>query len=209
LPFLPQVSSYLFQRTSPQRVLLPEHVLAMVGDWTGLLVVSGVPLVTPLVEALLRSGAKAVIAPAEEAWARALQHRGLAVGGMQQVAAVALDGAAAWEAPAEEREVGGVPPRLLVRTTGSFGLLASATDLQSAFGDLGALPQQLQNHPGRPSAGFGVAISSSIGDFDAAVMRFFEAFYEALFAEETVLGAIQAGEEAEPEVDGLFVCHHL
>ncbi len=64
-----QVASFLFQRTLPHRLLLPEHVQAMAGDWTGLLVISTSPLAAVLVEALLRSGAKAVVAPTDETWA--------------------------------------------------------------------------------------------------------------------------------------------
>ena len=64
-----QLGSYLFQRTSPKSLLLPEHILAMTSDWSGLLVVSGTPLPRSITEALLRGGVKAVVAPAGEAWA--------------------------------------------------------------------------------------------------------------------------------------------
>ena len=57
-----QVSSYLFQRTCPLRLLLPEHVSAMVREWSGLLVVSATPLPRPLVEAMLRAGVKVSMA---------------------------------------------------------------------------------------------------------------------------------------------------
>jgi hypothetical protein len=44
LPDGSSVSSYLLQRTSPHRMLLPDHILAMVGDWSGLLVTSATPV---------------------------------------------------------------------------------------------------------------------------------------------------------------------
>ena len=53
---------------------MPEHVLSMVGDWNGLLVTSACPIPGRLVEALLRAGVKAIVAPGHRGcWANEMR----------------------------------------------------------------------------------------------------------------------------------------
>ncbi len=45
-----QVSSFLFHRTSPARLLTPDDVMAMMSDWSNQLVVTGACLPRPMIE---------------------------------------------------------------------------------------------------------------------------------------------------------------
>ena len=58
----------LLQATSPDDLLRAPDLAAMSGDWSGLLVLSVLPLQRPFIEGLLRCGAKAVVMPGE-GWA--------------------------------------------------------------------------------------------------------------------------------------------
>eukprot|EP00798_Chlamydomonas_sp_ICE-L_P003404 gene3404-13448_t len=57
------VSSFLFSRTSPARLLTPDDVLAMMTDWNNQIVVTSALLSQAMIEGLLKCGVKAVVAP--------------------------------------------------------------------------------------------------------------------------------------------------
>ena len=197
-PPLLQVSSFLFERTSPLRLLLPEHILSMLGDWSGLLVASASPLPGPLIEALLRAGVKAVVVP---------QVAGVAAAAGAEAAAGGDAGMACSRESVGEAEDGlgqqlfGLLPRLLVKrtTTAAHGTMSCQSPVSGpegcGGGSAGSLPE---------------ATAAPLADPEAAVLAFFAAFYGALFAGEVVLDAIRAGEAAAgPAIVGRFVCFHL
>ena len=192
----------------------------MVGDWSGLLVTSASPLPLKLVEALLRTGVKAVVAPepyrrrtrpvAAVSTVRSLSQTALLSGDADAPADPCAPGLAASGFRSEDLD-----PSLMVRVMGSFSSLeavAGDPSHQLSVQHLrGGSMTSVQSTWAVTDAAAGGAVRGRASETprDDAVLAFFAAFYEELFAGEDVVGAIQAGEAAAPEIEGLFVCFHL
>ncbi len=183
----------------------------MASDWSGLLVVSATPLTRAMVEALLRSGANAVVAPAED-------ESGLPFVSLMAMMAGAEGGAAeggfrggeAGEGAGVGVGVGVERPRAMVRATSSVALAAEAAAEQpSPLSPIEQPPWQQQQPPAAVISAGAAEAGRARAELEASVLAFFSAFYEALYEGQAVLGAIKAGERAAAALDGVFVCYHL
>jgi hypothetical protein len=192
----------------------------MIGDWSGLVVVSATPLMKLVVEALLRAGVTAVVAPGAGTWEQLKQGAAaseiVVVGGFgAEIARRDILGGGM--KGCDDQMVGLAHTRLQMEAAGlslSTDALGSSSNAMEEVGSSSSASQLAHVFPkaGLGAIGAKAASSGAAGCCDGlemAIPAFCTSFYDALFSGETVLRAINIAERSVPYLDGLFVCYHL
>jgi hypothetical protein len=153
------------------------------GHWNGLLVICPSIVQRPMLEALLRAGVRAIVAPWSSEGGEDLNTDAQEEGSRMMIRAMSSARLSALVSGQEEsQEAGqaggkGEGPAATVPEKGSNG----------AMRELG-MPEEAS---------------------DDAVLAFFSALYSSLLGGKAVISSIEAGEAAAPELEGFYACYHL